>query len=247
MAQQSPRSGGLALLAEAFRSKRTGLLVAGDGEAALRVRLEAGQIAALGPVPAQATLATPMPKPNDSVRLRLERVLSEIGMRKSQPTADASPEAAPAPAPGTLRDRLIERLADDSEARFEEGSEAAQNLVAVAVATEPLILEAVRQMRHDDAVRAALGDLDERLVATTALADERTLTLTEGYLLSRIDGLLSARQVLQLVPLDPQETERTLLGLMLTGRVERRPASARRQAAKAVTAVPPLQPAADAE
>jgi curved DNA-binding protein CbpA len=146
-----------------------------------------------------------------------------------------------------LRDRLIERLAGDSEARFEEGSETAENLVAVAVATEPLILEAVRQMRHDDAVRAALGDLDERLVATTALADERTLTLTEGYLLSRIDGLLSARQVLQLAPLDPQETERTLLGLMLTGRVERRPASARRPAAKAATAAPPLPPAADAE
>jgi len=247
MAQQSPPAGGLALLAEAFRSKRTGLLVAGDGAAALRVKLEAGQIAALGPAPAEAAVATPMPKPNDSVRLRLERVLSEIGMRKAQPSADAPPDAAPAPPPGTLRDRLIERLAGDSEARFEEGSETAENLVAVAVATEPLILEAVRQMRHDDAVRAALGDLDERLVATTALADERTLTLTEGYLLSRIDGLLSARQVLQLAPLDPQETERTLLGLMLTGRVERRPASARRQAAKAATAVPPLQPAADAE
>jgi len=245
MAPQSPPAGGLALLAEAFRSKRTGLLVVGEGTAALRVKLEAGQIVALGPAPAEATAATPMPKPNDSVRLRLERVLSEIGMRKSQPGAEAPP-AAP---PGTLRDRLIERLADDSQSvRFEDGSEAPESLVAVAVSTEPLILEAVRQMRHDEAVRAALGDLDQRLVATTALADERTLTLTEGYLLSRIDGLMSTRQVLQLVPLDPHETERTLLGLVLTGRVERRHPPAPRQAAAEASPrpVPDVAPVAEA-
>jgi hypothetical protein len=221
---QDPPASGLLLLAEAFRSRRTGLLVVGDGDAALRVRLESGQIVALGPAPAEAAKATPLPKPGDSVRLRLERVLTEIGMRKPLPGADPL-AAAPT---GSLRDRLIERLADDSQtAGFEEGAQAPSDLVAVAVATEPLILEAVRQMGRDEAVRAALGDLDQPLVATTALADERTLTLTEGYLLSRIDGVVSARQVLQLVPLDPQETERTLLGLLLTGRVERRAAPAR--------------------
>jgi len=248
MAQQSPPGGGLALLAKAFRSKRTGLLVVGEETKALRVKLEAGQIVALGPAPAEATAATPMPNPNDSVRLRLERVLSEIGMRKSQPSADR-PTAA---TPGSLRDRLIERLADESlGARFQEGGEAPHDLVAVAVATEPLILEAVRQMRGDDVVRAALGDLDQRLFATSALADERTLTLTEGYLLSRIDGLLSVRAVLQLVPLDPQEAERTLLGLMLTGRVEGRPARAQRPAPErsesAQPAVPELSPEPAAE
>jgi len=249
MAQQSPPGGGLALLAEAFRSKRTGLLVVGEETTALRVKLEAGQIVALGPAPAEATAATPMPNPNDSVRLRLERVLSEIGMRRSQPSAD--PEAAATP--GSLRERLVERLADESlGARFVEGGEAPHGLVAVAVATEPLLLEAVRQMRGDDAVHAALGDLDQRLFATSALADERTLTLTEGYLLSRIDGLLSARAVLQLIPLDPQEAERTLLGLMLTGRVEGRPARAQRPAREPLVSAEPAvaevspEPAAEA-
>jgi hypothetical protein len=239
MAQQSPPGSGLALLAEAFRSKRTGLLVLGEETKALLVELEAGQVVALGPAPAEATAATPMPNPNDSVRLRLERVLSEIGMRKSQPSAD--PEAAATP--GSLRDRLIERLADEFlGARFVEGGEAPRGLVAVAVATEPLLLEAVRQMRGDDAVRAALGDLDQRLFATSALADERTLTLTEGYLLSRIDGLLSARAVLQLIPLDPQEAERTLLGLMLTGRVEGRPARAQKPATEPLESAEPAVP-----
>ena len=88
------------------------------------------------------------------------------------------------------------------------------------VATEPLILEAVRQMRrrrgrargarrprpaprgHDRPRRRAHAHADRGL---PALAHRRAA---------------SARQVLQLVPLDPQETERTLLGLLLTGRVE---------------------------
>ncbi len=238
MTHDSPPQGGLAVLAEAFRARRTGVLVVGQEPHALRVRLEAGQIVALGP----AGDAAPLPKPSDSVRLRLERVLSEVGVRKAKPAS-----AAPAD-PGSLRDRLIERLADlRQDTRFDEAKEAPQDLVAVAVATEPLILETVRQMRQDEAVRRALGDLDRRLVATTVLADERTLTLTEGYLLSRIDGQVSVREVLDLVPLEPQEAERTLLGLVLTGRVECRPAetAARRTAAQpeGPRAVPPVEAA----
>ena len=224
MNQTSPPRDGLAQLALAFRSRRTGLLVVGEEPDALRVWLAGGEIGALGPAPAEAKAATPMPKPNDSVRLRLDRVLAEIGLRHPvEPAATASADDA-APPTTSLRDRLIEKLADASQpVRFEEGNSSAGDLVAVAVATEPLILEAVRQMRQDEAVRAALGDLDQPLLVTTAFAEERTLTLTEGYLLTRIDGIASARQVLELVPLDPAEVERTLLGLLLTGRVESRP------------------------
>ena len=175
----------------------------------------------------------PLPRPDDSARMRLDRVLAEIGIR-SQKAKPAPPAAPPS---RNLRDRVLETLADRSlTATFEEGADAPADVAETAGATEPLILEAVRQMREAGAVRAALGDLDRRLVATAALAEERTLTLTEGYLLSRIDGAASARQVLQLVPLDPDETERTLLGLVLTGRVEYRPA-----------AVPHLVPRPEAE
>ena len=119
-----------------------------------------------------------------------------------------------------------------------EGGDAPPDVAEAAGATEPLILEAVRALRDPEAVRAALGDVDQRLVATAALAEERTLTLTEGYLLSRIDGTSSAREVLQLVPLDPDETERTLLGLLLTGRVEYRAAPAPWAARRPETAEP---------
>ncbi|HVQ23590.1 MAG TPA: hypothetical protein VMV01_00350, partial [Planctomycetota bacterium] len=236
----APRDG-LALLAEAFRSRRTGVLVVGEGQDAIHVRLEAGQVVALGP-PAPEAQAPKLPKPNDSVHLRLERVLAEIGMRKPteaprQPDASTSTPLSSA----SLRERLISGLAEGVRpVRFDDGAPSPEGVVAVSVVTEPLILEAVRQMRHDEAVLKAIGDLDQLLVATTALADERTLTLTEGYLLSRIDGLASARQVLELVPLDPGDVERTLLGLLLTGRVETRAAPyPRRVPASAPVAPPP--------
>jgi curved DNA-binding protein CbpA len=225
MNETPPPRDGLALLAEAFRARRNGLLVIGEEPGALRVQLDGGQIVALGPPPAEGKLAKPMPKPGDSVRLRLERVLAEIGMR-SHPAAEALAGVDADAFPASLRDRLIARLAESSQyVFFEESAAQDRDLVAVEVATEPLILEAVRQVKKDEAIRAALGDLDRPLVATSTFADERTLTLTEGYLLSRIDGSASARQVLEQVPLDPAEVERTLLGLMLTGRVEARSAT----------------------
>jgi curved DNA-binding protein CbpA len=242
---QAPRDG-LALLAEAFRSRRSGVLAFGDGKEALRVRLESGQVTALGPAPAESKTPPALPKPSDSVRLRLERVLAEIGMLRAI-DAGAAPGAPPVvPPAATLRDQVIDKLAESSApVRFDEGAESPRNLVEVAVATEPIILEAVRLMRRDDAVRRALGDLDQLLVATTAFADERTLTLTEGYLLSRIDGIATARQVLELVPLDPAEVERTLLGLLLTGRVECRPAPAHDVAPEPEPDVLPTPPVAE--
>jgi hypothetical protein len=235
----APRDG-LALLAEAFRSRRTGVLVVGEGPDAIHVRLEAGQVVALGP-PAPEAQAPKLPKPSDSVHLRLERVLAEIGMRKptEAPRLPDSSTSTPLSS-ASLRERLIASLAEDVRpVRFDDGAPSPEGVVAVSVVTEPLILEAVGQMRHDEAVLKAIGDLDQLLVATTALADERTLTLTEGYLLSRIDGLASARQVLELVPLDPGDVERTLLGLLLTGRVETRPAPYPRRVPAAAPLAPP--------
>ena len=244
MAETQPPRDGLALFAEAFRARRSGVLSFGDGPDALRVRLESGQVTALGPAPAETKAS--LPKPSDSVRLRLERVLAEIGMLRAIDAGGAPADGAPAvPPAATLRDRLIDRLAEPSEpVRFEEGAASPRHLVEVAVATEPIILEAVRLMRRDEAVRRALGDLDLLLVATAAFADERTLTLTEGYLLSRIDGIATARQVLELVPLEPSEVERTLLGLLLTGRVECRAAPAREVAPEVEPAAPPAPAAA---
>jgi tetratricopeptide (TPR) repeat protein len=218
MDDPSRPSDALTLLARLYRERRSGLLLLGPAEAPLRVLLREGQVVGLGPVepPTPATL----PRPDDSARLKLERVLAEVGIRRR------SAKPAPVDRPATdLRDRVLDALADaSSPVAFEEAAEAPPDVAETAGPTEPLILEAVRRLHDGGAVRAALGDLDQRLAATAAFAEERTLTLTEGYLLSRIDGLSSARRVLQLAPLDPEEVERSLLGLLLTGRVEYRAA-----------------------
>jgi curved DNA-binding protein CbpA len=228
---QNP-SEALSLLARLYREKRSGLVTLGPPEDPVRVFLRDGHIAAMGPV-------APPPEepqgPDDSARLRLERILVEIGIRRGPPKPATS---APARADVASR-RLLDALSDEScSAAFEELAAPPSDLAETAGATEPILLEAVR-LRNADAVRAHLGDLDQRLVATPALTQERTLTQVEGYLLSRIDGTASARQVLQLVPLDPEEAERSLLGLLITGRVELQPAPATRAVSRQEAAPPP--------
>jgi hypothetical protein len=203
----------LQLLGRAFRERQGGVLSLGEGEDALALVLRDGQIVGVVFPEGAPARALPPPGPDDSAQVRLERVLSEIGIR-----------GAPRPArkaQRNLRERMLAGLLDPGAGPgFAEGALAPDATVEVAGATEQLLLEAVRRIPDPEAVRALLGDPDGLLRATAGLAEERTLTLTEGYLLSRIDGATSARQVLQRIPLDPDDVERTLLGLLLTGRVE---------------------------
>ena len=243
----------LSLLGRVYRQRASGLLLIGPEGERVRVAMRDGQIVALGPLrPAAGGPVTPvaagrpadrppLPPPDDSVALRLQRILLEIGLRKASPPPPAPPEpSSPPAAPPDLRARLLAALVERrAPAEFVSGTETPDDVAPIAGATEPLLLEAVKRLPGGQTVRDALGDLDQRLLATTALAEERTLTLTEGYLLSRIDGQSTAREVLQLVPLDPDDTERTLLGLLLTGRVEYRPAPHRKAARPEAVPVPP--------
>jgi hypothetical protein len=75
---------------------------------------------------------------------------------------------------------------------------------------------------HREWVRAAIG-VDQILVLGENPVSREALTPTQGFVLSRVDGSLSAREVIDLIPLDPQEVERSLLGLLQTGVVEAKP------------------------
>jgi curved DNA-binding protein CbpA len=109
--------------------------------------------------------------------------------------------------------------------RFEE-----QELAAFAgydltlqLSTGEMILEAVRRVEDAAAVSRALGDLGRVLVLSTdpLLRFQRvTLTPSDGYVLSRVDGVLSARQILSIVPVEPDEAQRSLFGLLCVGLVD---------------------------
>ena len=72
-------------------------------------------------------------------------------------------------------------------------------------------------------VRYNLGDVDRVLgLSSDPLLRFQRIALTpaDGYMLSRIDGGLSAREVMQLIPLPSDEAQRSLFGLLSTGVVE---------------------------
>ena len=82
------------------------------------------------------------------------------------------------------------------------------------------MLEAVRRLPDGVAVRTALGDTKQALGLAVNPDFDRELTPTDAYILSRVDGKVTAAEVIQLVPQDTDHTERSLLGLLLTGVVE---------------------------
>lgn len=105
-----------------------------------------------------------------------------------------------------------------------------------------LLLEAVRAVRDPDVVRLALGDRD-RLLAPSGdpllRFQKLTLTPADGFVLSRVDGATSAREIVQMIPLPAEEVERSLFGLLSTGVIEFTQARPRRAPLPPTTAPPP--------
>jgi hypothetical protein len=113
----------------------------------------------------------------------------------------------------------------DGEYEFheQEDAPAAEGDLTLKLSTGDLILEAARGVQDPDVVRYALGDIDQvvGLSSDPLLRFQRiSLSPTDGYVLSRVDGTLSAREVMQLIPLPAEETQKSLFGLLSTGVVE---------------------------
>ena len=121
--------------------------------------------------------------------------------------------------------------------------------MTLRVSTGDLILQAAHSVRDPDVVRYNLGDVDRALVASSdpLLRFQRIqLSPLDGYVMSRVDGVLTAREVVRLVPAPRAEAERSLFGLLSTGVIEYR--GERRPAAEATSApaAPPAGALADA-
>ena len=95
--------------------------------------------------------------------------------------------------------------------------------IVVDLSTAELILIGVRAMGSLDHIRSALGALDRVLRHTEnplLLYQKMTLTPSEGYVLSRVDGSTSVAEIASISPLGEDETLRCVYALVSAGVVE---------------------------
>jgi tetratricopeptide (TPR) repeat protein len=120
------------------------------------------------------------------------------------------------------RDILARAFASDQGTYvFHDQAAPAGEESGLDIVTEDLILDVVREIVDPSVVRYALGETDRTLVLSRGLKLERLrLTTADGYFLSRVDGTLSGREVMEMLPLGSDEAQRTLLGLLCAGIVE---------------------------
>jgi hypothetical protein len=136
--------------------------------------------------------------------------------------------------------RIFEASGEESYEFEPAENEVAQGEFTLKLSTGEIILDAVRRVRDPDVVRYALGDIDRVLTLSgdPLLRFQRiNLSPTDGYILSRIDGTMSIREIMQLLSLPAEDVQRSLFGLLCTGIVEQ-PAGPPKAPPKAV----PIRP-----
>lgn len=153
-----------------------------------------------------------------SERKRLGTVLAELGIMDLGRVEDALALQ--------VRELLLGVMGwSEGEYAFEEEDPhaAPQGEITLKLSTGEMILEAVRRVEDPDVIRYALGDIDRVLAPSSdplLRFQHITLSPNDGFVLSRVDGTLSAREIIQMSPLDPAETQKSLFGLLCTGVVE---------------------------
>lgn len=201
------------LLGLIYLGGRTGVLrLSGEGER-LGLSFCKGRLVRALAAAGDAPPPLPVPAPGDELGRQLARVLAELGLERRRPGNGG----LRALARGPLLDALGWR---ESAFAFDDEDVAEEPDPGLAVSTEELVLEAVRRLPDAAAVRLALGDPNRPLGLAVNPDFDRELTPTDAYILSRVDGKVTAAEVIQLVPQDPEQTERSLLGLLLTGVLE---------------------------
>jgi hypothetical protein len=159
-------------------------------------------------------------------RKRLGAVLSEMGLLER----DALEEATGI----HVREILFSALdrADVSFSFEEQAESSIETDLASPQSMGQVILEATRRVFDAELVRRVLGDTGRVLMLSPdpLLRTQRiTLTPTDGFVLSRIDGTLSALDVMALIPLPGEDVERSLFSLLCTGIIDYRAKNEARQ------------------
>ena len=220
------------MLRDVYVGRRSGLLVFTRGEESYAVRFRRGNIvhgqssvpqAHLGEIMVGQGLLTAADLERATrvvrgSRKRLGQVLVELGVIDRGQLEDALALQ--------VREHLLRVFSwTEGMCAFEDQEVPAPGEfdLTLKLSTGQMILEAVRRVRSREVVRFGIGDLDRVLALSSdpLLRFQRiTLSSADGFLLSRVDGVTSARQIFQLTPFAEEEAERSLFGLLCTGIVE---------------------------
>jgi hypothetical protein len=225
-------------LKEVYLGRRTGLLHVTCGESTgVSFRSVNGEVVSGSSTEERGRLGESMVRRGLISRADLERALvivSRQGRRLAPVLRDLdlvdTPRLEQALA-HHIREMLLTALLWDQAALLFEDQElpdAPKEDLTLRCSTAELILELVRRIPSPEIVRRGLGSLDRPLAAAPdppARLDDLALGPADGHLLSRIDGAISARTIIETTPLPVEEVERSLLGLLFTGVVRYMPAS----------------------
>lgn len=96
----------------------------------------------------------------------------------------------------------------------------AADLARRDIPTERILLEAARGLGNTDAMRERIGDLGSALSfgrEPTWVGENLELTPEEGFVLSRVDGSSTAREIAALSPMGEDQTLRCICALVVAG------------------------------
>lgn len=178
---------------------------------------------------------------------RMGQALQELGLMNREQVAQALAFH--------VREVLLKLFAwNEGSYEFEEREqEVAGEDLTQRLSTGEMILEAVRLVQDPDVVRYGLGNADRILTPSTdplLRFQKVTLSPVDGFLMSRVDGTLSAREVIDLAPVTAEEAEKSLFGLLCVGVLEYLPGPPKTRAKRLKTGrfrlpqAPPPEPPA---
>jgi hypothetical protein len=224
-------------LREVYLGQRTGLLHVTRGEdAGVSFRSVNGEVVSGSSSDERGRLGESMVRRGLLAKADLERALVIVNQRGRR-LAPVLRELDLFDTPGLeqalalhIREMLLTALLwDEASLLFEDQElpDAPAEDLTLRCCTAELILELVRRIPSPETVRRSLGDIDRPLAAAPdppSRLDGLVLGPADGHLLSRVDGAISARTIIETTPLPVEEVERSLLGLLFTGVVRYLPA-----------------------
>ncbi len=110
---------------------------------------------------------------------------------------------------------------DDGDYRFEQHENPVDQDIILNLSTADIILEGARRLGDIEKVRRALGDssgiLEQNEDPLLLYQKMTTLSQSEYFILSRVDGMSSMDDIFAVSPLDEDETLRCIYGLVSAG------------------------------